>query len=103
MTTNLAFAEWATVFPNAACTTALIDRVVHHADIIAIEGRATASARPRPPSPKASPRARSRADRPPVGHAHGSARFRFQRFLATANTFPLAHFFFAVARELGVT
>jgi DNA replication protein DnaC len=38
MTTNLAFAEWATVFPNAACTTALIDRVVHHADIIAIEG-----------------------------------------------------------------
>jgi DNA replication protein DnaC len=38
MTTNLAFAEWATVFPNAACTTALIDRVVHHADIVAIEG-----------------------------------------------------------------
>jgi DNA replication protein DnaC len=38
MTTNLAFAEWSTVFPNAACTTALIDRVVHHADIIAIEG-----------------------------------------------------------------
>jgi DNA replication protein DnaC len=25
-------------FPNAACTTALIDRVVHHAEIIAIEG-----------------------------------------------------------------
>jgi DNA replication protein DnaC len=38
LTTNLAFADWPTVFPNAACTTALIDRVVHHADIIAIEG-----------------------------------------------------------------
>ena len=38
LTTNLPFAEWPTVFPNAACTTALIDRLVHHAEIIAIEG-----------------------------------------------------------------
>ena len=38
MTTNLAFSDWPTIFPNAACTTALIDRVVHHAEIIAIEG-----------------------------------------------------------------
>lgn len=38
LTTNLAFTEWPTIFPNAACTTALIDRVVHHAEIIAIEG-----------------------------------------------------------------
>ena len=38
LTTNLAFSEWPTIFPNAACTTALIDRVVHHAEIIAIEG-----------------------------------------------------------------
>ena len=38
LTTNLPFAEWPTVFPNAACATALIDRVVHHADIIKIEG-----------------------------------------------------------------
>jgi hypothetical protein len=36
--TTLAFREWPTIFPNAACTTALIDRVVHHAEIIAIEG-----------------------------------------------------------------
>ena len=38
LTTNLAFHEWPTIFPNAACTTALIDRVIHHADIIPIEG-----------------------------------------------------------------
>lgn len=38
LTTNLAFSEWPTIFPNAARTTALIDRVVHHAEIIAIEG-----------------------------------------------------------------
>jgi len=36
LTTNLAFSDWPTIFPNAACTTALIDRVVHHAEIIAI-------------------------------------------------------------------
>lgn len=38
MTTNLAFSEWPTIFPNATCATALIDRTVHHADVIAIEG-----------------------------------------------------------------
>jgi DNA replication protein DnaC len=26
------------VFPNAACTVALIDRLVHHAEIVAIKG-----------------------------------------------------------------
>jgi DNA replication protein DnaC len=38
LTTNLAFSAWNTVFPNAACATALIDRLTHHAEIIAIEG-----------------------------------------------------------------
>jgi DNA replication protein DnaC len=38
LTTNLSFSEWSSVFPNATTVTALIDRVVHHADIIAIEG-----------------------------------------------------------------
>jgi DNA replication protein DnaC len=38
ITSNLAFADWPTIFPNAACTTALIDRLVHHAEIISIEG-----------------------------------------------------------------
>ena len=38
ITTNLAFRDWPTIFPNATCATALIDRIVHHADIIPIEG-----------------------------------------------------------------
>ncbi|MEO8903217.1 MAG: IS21-like element helper ATPase IstB [Polyangiaceae bacterium] len=38
LTTNLAFRDWPGIFPNATCATALIDRVVHHADVIAIEG-----------------------------------------------------------------
>lgn len=38
LTTNLNFSEWPSIFPNATCTTALIDRIIHHADIIGIEG-----------------------------------------------------------------
>lgn len=39
LTTNLAFSAWPTIFPNATFATALIDRVVHHADVIAVEGK----------------------------------------------------------------
>jgi DNA replication protein DnaC len=38
LTTNLPFSDWPSVFPNAATATALIDRLVHHAEIISIEG-----------------------------------------------------------------
>jgi DNA replication protein DnaC len=37
-TTNLPFKQWDTVFPNASCAVALIDRLTHHAEIISIEG-----------------------------------------------------------------
>lgn len=39
LTTNLAFSEWPSLFPGAACVTALIERVTHHAEIISIEGK----------------------------------------------------------------
>jgi DNA replication protein DnaC len=57
LTTNLPFSEWPTIFPNAATATALIDRVVHHAEILTIEGdsyrRRVAEARRKPQRPAA--------------------------------------------------
>jgi len=38
ITTNRPFAEWGEAFPNAACLVALVDRLVHNAEIIAIDG-----------------------------------------------------------------
>ena len=39
ITTNRPFAEWREVFPNASCVVSLIDRLVHNAEVIAIEGK----------------------------------------------------------------
>lgn len=39
VTTNKAFSEWTDVFSNASCVTALIDRLVHRAEIAQIEGK----------------------------------------------------------------
>lgn len=33
------FDQWAEIFPNAACAVALINRLVHHAEIVQIEAR----------------------------------------------------------------
>lgn len=38
LSTNKPFAEWSEVFPHAACTVTLIDRLLHRAEIIDIEG-----------------------------------------------------------------
>ena len=37
ITTNLAFRDWPSVFPNASCVTALIDRLTYQAHIIVID------------------------------------------------------------------
>ena len=39
VTTNRAFAEWGEVFPNAACVVSLIDRLMHRAEVVRIEGK----------------------------------------------------------------
>ncbi len=38
LTTNLAFRDWNTVFPNATSTATLLDKLTHHADVTMIEG-----------------------------------------------------------------
>ena len=38
VTTNLAFSDWPSIFPNATSAVALIDRLVHHADVLVIKG-----------------------------------------------------------------
>jgi DNA replication protein DnaC len=57
LTTNLAFSDWPTIFPNAGSAIALIDRLVHHAEILTIEGdsyrRRVAEANRKPPRPAA--------------------------------------------------
>ena len=62
MTTNKAFGEWNQIFPNAACVVTLIDRLVHRAEIVALEGksyrlkeaeeRAARNAKSRPAKPR---------------------------------------------------
>ena len=39
ITTNRAFRDWNTVFPNAACIATLIDRLTHHVDLLVLEGQ----------------------------------------------------------------
>ena len=38
VTTNKPFTEWQDVFPNAACVVSLVDRLIHHAQMITIDG-----------------------------------------------------------------
>jgi DNA replication protein DnaC len=38
VTTNKAFADWGEVFPNAACVVSLIDRLMHRAEVVRIDG-----------------------------------------------------------------
>jgi len=38
ITTNRPFSEWGEVFPNAACVISIVDRLVHHSEIVVLEG-----------------------------------------------------------------
>ena len=35
---NRVFADWGEVFPNAACVVSLIDRLMHSAEVVRIDG-----------------------------------------------------------------
>ena len=38
VTTNKPFAEWGSVFPNAACVTVMVDRLIHRSELVVIDG-----------------------------------------------------------------
>lgn len=38
VTTNKVFGEWGEVFPNASCVSTLVDRLLHRAEIVVLEG-----------------------------------------------------------------
>lgn len=38
VTTNTVFKQWSEIFPNAACVVTLVDQLVHHSEIITVEG-----------------------------------------------------------------
>lgn len=38
VTTNRSFTEWGDLFPNATCVVPLVDRLVHHCEIVDIDG-----------------------------------------------------------------
>ena len=38
VTTNKRFADWSEVFPNAACVVSLVDRLMHRAEVVHIDG-----------------------------------------------------------------
>ena len=58
ITTNLAFKQWGTVFPGAACVVALVDRFAQHCHNVDIDADSWrdrhAFERDDPPSPPAS-------------------------------------------------
>lgn len=60
LTTNKAFSEWTQVFAAAACVSALVDRIVHRAEIVKIDGE---SYRQKEAMERAALRAKERAEK----------------------------------------
>lgn len=65
VTTNKAFNDWNEVFPHAACTVTLVDRLIHRSEIIEIDGE---SYRLKEAKERKQAKAKSRKSRP--SHAH---------------------------------
>jgi DNA replication protein DnaC len=61
ITTNLAFKQWNTVFPGAACVVALVDRFAQHCHVIDIDADSWRQRRPEPPPSTAAAKSRKAA------------------------------------------
>jgi DNA replication protein DnaC len=80
LTTNKPFAEWNEVFPNSSSVTALVDRLLHHAEIVKIEGE---SYRAKEAKERAAEKARKRAARSHKATAAGRSTARGPNGTAT--------------------
>jgi len=60
LTSNKAFSEWTQVFAGASCVSALVDRIVHRAEIVKIAGE---SYRKKEAAERAEQKAKERADK----------------------------------------
>jgi DNA replication protein DnaC len=60
LTSNKSFSEWTEVFAGASCVTALIDRIVHRAEIVKIDGE---SYRKKEAEERAAQKAKERAEK----------------------------------------
>jgi len=80
LTTNKPFAEWNEVFPNSSSVTALVDRLLHHAEIVKIEGE---SYRAKEAKERAAEKARQRAARSHKVTAAGKSAARGPNGTAT--------------------
>lgn len=67
VTTNKAFNDWSEVFPHAACTVTLVDRLVHRSEIIEIQGE---SYRLKEAKERSAAKATTRKKRTPLGRSH---------------------------------
>ena len=72
LTSNRGFAEWGEVFGDTVVATALLDRLLHHAVVVQIEGasyrlRATPTSSPSTPA-RTPPSPRRRRQNDAVGH-----------------------------------
>lgn len=79
-TTNLAFRDWHTIFPNAACAVGLIDRLTHHAALVKITGDSY-----RLREAERAQKAQGRVTAGPVPSQARRVSSRITRFLTTAN------------------
>ena len=71
VTTNRAFADWGEVFPGAACVVSLIDRLMHRAEVVRIDGD---SYRAKEAEEREAQRSAQRAARAPMARSRKAGR-----------------------------
>ncbi len=83
LTSNKAFKEWNSVFPQSGCLIALLDRLTHHADVTVMEGQ---SYRVRESEQEAAPVARKQDE-----HSRPASRSYPDPLGGLSRTSPYAH------------